>query len=236
MSRKNSQRSRLPFTQMFEWVMNSQAWRGLSPQSRCVYVELKRLYNGRNNGQLGFGARGAAAAIGMSASSANRFLKELEEHGFIRRQTESSFGQKRLTIEWCLTECRNDVLSEPPTKDFIYSKANEKNQTPVPPVKSLVPPVGLRRSAILVNTTGSPTVGTAGAAPAELQSHPRDTSTSKPYVGDDNGGHAQSTTRQYPELFNDVKRELGTLKSVRPESVTALAIRICTDLGAELDS
>ena len=40
------------FVQLFNYVIDSPAYRGLSSSARAALVEFARLYNGRNNGQL----------------------------------------------------------------------------------------------------------------------------------------------------------------------------------------
>ena len=77
MSKKRKGRSGGGFVQVFNYMMESAAWKDLSVGARATYVELKKLYNGANNGRLGFGSRGAANVLGKSKSMANRYLKEL---------------------------------------------------------------------------------------------------------------------------------------------------------------
>lgn len=108
------------FVQIYHWMLASPAWQDLSLGARATYLELKRHYNGKNNGTIGFGSRGAGDALGMSKSAGSRYLVELENHGFIKRNKPSSFNQKRLAIEWCLTELRDDSTSEPASKLFMY--------------------------------------------------------------------------------------------------------------------
>lgn len=107
------------FVQIYHWMMASAAWQDLSSGAIATYLELKRRYNGKNNGTIGLGSRGAGEAVGKSKSTAARYLLELEVHGFIKRNKISSFNQKRLTIEWCLTELRDDSTSEPASKLFM---------------------------------------------------------------------------------------------------------------------
>lgn len=41
------------FVQMDYSLLESNAWQSLSPSARAVYIELLRLHNGVNNGQIG---------------------------------------------------------------------------------------------------------------------------------------------------------------------------------------
>jgi hypothetical protein len=85
------------------------AWRSLSPVARCLYVELKLLYVGTNNGKLFLSVRMAAELINVSKTTASLAFKELEERGFIRLSKPSSFNMKGTARRgdaacWLLTE------------------------------------------------------------------------------------------------------------------------------------
>lgn len=107
-------------------MLNSAAFRDLSPGAKVAYIALKAKYNGRNNGFLAFGARGAGDELGMSRATGNRALQELEAHGFIGRQIEATFHSKRMSIEWVLTELKNDATGALPTKAFMRWKPSRK--------------------------------------------------------------------------------------------------------------
>lgn len=234
MRKKKPIRSNLPFVQIYDWVRLSPAWRDLSPQARAVYVEMKARFNGSNNGKIGYGAREAAADIGMSHSSANRFLLELEDHGFITRQQESSFVHKRLSIEWCMTEARNDVTGALATKDFFRWSARGKIQKPVSPVEATVSPVGHKKAYSSTNESYSSICETVAAKSPPLQSRRRDTSTSKPLgmVGNVSNEAPQAGSR--PVLFGKILRALSSIEEVRPESATSVAISLYADINADL--
>lgn len=234
MRKKKATRSSLPFVQIYRWVMNSEAWKDLSPQSRSMYLELKLLYNGTNNGRIGFGAREAATCIGMSTSSANRFLNELESHGFIARETASSFGQKRLTIEWRLTESRNDVTGDLATKDFMRWSNAEK--TPVSNVKTAVSRVTLKAVSGTPVDVASPTRGTAMSGTRESQSHPRDTYTSKPYLGTSEDAVAPSNAIVSTAVMTAVRKLLSANGSVQTESITPVVHRLCDDMANDFNA
>jgi hypothetical protein len=74
--------------------MASPAWRSLSPVARCLYVELKLLYVGTNNGKLFLSVRVAAERINVAKTTAGLAFKELEKRGFIRLAKPSSFNMK----------------------------------------------------------------------------------------------------------------------------------------------
>ena len=48
------------FVSLPHWMLQSPAWRSLSPVARGVFIELAAIYNGSNNGRLALSARDAA--------------------------------------------------------------------------------------------------------------------------------------------------------------------------------
>lgn len=127
--------------QVYYWVMNTAAWQALTPIERCIYLEVKKRFNGVNNGEIGLGAREAGNAINVGRSTANRALKRLVALGFIEAAKLSGFNRKdRVATEWLLTEYKNDITGELAKKTFVnwrpYEKSTVPSQTP------LVPPMG----------------------------------------------------------------------------------------------
>ena len=102
------------------YMLDSQAWHALSPIGVKALIEIMRLYNGHNNGQLGMAASTLADRLSCSKSHASRALNELEEKGFIGVQKVGTFRRRdRLASEYFLTEFRNDVSSASPTNEFM---------------------------------------------------------------------------------------------------------------------
>ncbi len=185
MPKKRRKKSTLPFVQMHEYLMRTPAWKHLSPPAKALYPQIKRRFNGQNNGSIVFSVREAAEALGRSKSSAARYLKQLEDHGFIAREKAYTFDQKRLAVEWRLTELRNDISGELPTKEFIRwqmdtSLSLNEKQKPVPYVNSIVPKSGLKTTSPAGNKLNSATSGTVGTSLTSSQSRQRDTYTSTP--------------------------------------------------------
>ena len=85
------------------WEMDSIAFKALSPIEHRIYTEMRRLYNGRNNGQIAMPTRRAGEVCHMSNSTGARALERLRALGFIKLRQDSSFGQKRLAREYELT-------------------------------------------------------------------------------------------------------------------------------------
>ena len=53
------------FVQLSEWLQASEAWATLRPGPRALYIELKRRYNGSNNGEIYLSHRDAAEALNV---------------------------------------------------------------------------------------------------------------------------------------------------------------------------
>ncbi len=108
------------FVQLHHWLMDSPAWGSLSPNARCVYFALKRLYDGRNNGLISFSARQAGSALGATHHTGNRALTELVDAGFVEIAEQSDFNRKmKMARTYVLTEVPDDR----PGRSRIASKA-----------------------------------------------------------------------------------------------------------------
>jgi len=82
-SYKHKKRGAGRHVQLPEWVQASEAWATLPPGPRALYIELKRRYNGANNGEIILSHRDAAAALNVHRNTVGPWFKELEERGFI---------------------------------------------------------------------------------------------------------------------------------------------------------
>jgi hypothetical protein len=120
MSRRGKGRGGPSFVQLHHWLLSSPAWRALSANARCIYIELKGRYDGRNNGLISLSAREAGDAIGSSHHTGNRALTELVEAGFIEVAEQSDFNRKvKIARSYVLTEVPDDR----PGRSRIASKA-----------------------------------------------------------------------------------------------------------------
>src|ERR1700729_3351907 len=81
-----------PFVQLPHFVIDSPAWRSLSFPAVAAFVQLMRVYNGTNNGQLGMSVRILAERLGCGKSTASRALDELDQKGFIGVQKVGLYG------------------------------------------------------------------------------------------------------------------------------------------------
>lgn len=69
--------------QLPEYLQATQAWGTLKPGPRALYIELKRRFNGGNNGRIVLSHREAAEALNVHRNTVGGWFKELEERGFI---------------------------------------------------------------------------------------------------------------------------------------------------------
>lgn len=65
-------------------VMNTPAFMSLSIPARALYLDLRRQFNGRNNGDITI-ADSVLSAYGWAHSSIHKCVKELVKHGLIHR-------------------------------------------------------------------------------------------------------------------------------------------------------
>ena len=83
------------FARLSHKLLESGAYRALSPNARSLLVELAMMENGKNNGTLFLSVRDAADRMGIaSPQAAGRAFDELEELGFIACTTAAHFALK----------------------------------------------------------------------------------------------------------------------------------------------
>jgi hypothetical protein len=142
-NRKGRSKTEGHFVADYEWMLACPAYRSLSLAARCILHELKRFYNGRNNGDLFLSVRHAAELLSIGKSTAQRAFAELEDRKFIRPAQKSGFDWKtreRHATTWILTEYQFGNL--PPTKDFLKWSADPSQVQAVPPQVQTVPSEG----------------------------------------------------------------------------------------------
>ena len=105
-------------------ILNSDAFSVLKPASVSVYVNMFRQYNGHNNGYIVYSCRQAAIWANVSANTASRALKQLQEVGLIKCTVKSTFNnRKKLASEWAFTH-EPTVGSKTPSSEWRNFKAN----------------------------------------------------------------------------------------------------------------
>lgn len=112
---------------LHEWMLASPAYRSLSCHARCLLTELKRLYNGDNNGRLHLSVRKAAELLGASKDTSQKAFRELQCRGFIRARQVGTFGWKQgKATTWILEEFPVD--DQLPTKSFMRWRPDHKSE------------------------------------------------------------------------------------------------------------
>jgi len=69
--------------QLSEYLQATEAWDTLKPGPRSLYIELKRRYNGSNNGRIILSHREAAEATNSHRNTVGAWFTELERRGLI---------------------------------------------------------------------------------------------------------------------------------------------------------
>jgi len=143
---KNNKRGAGRHVQLPEWVQASEAWATLKPGPRALYIELKRRFNGANNGRILLSHREAAKALGVNRNTVGGYFNELEARCFIRATQAACLGPSGIgqTSHWALEELPTDDL-KPATKRFMAWRQKQnprtKNRTVRP--KKQDTPIGL---------------------------------------------------------------------------------------------
>ncbi|WP_171207840.1 MULTISPECIES: hypothetical protein [unclassified Ruegeria] len=116
--------------QLPEYLQASQAWASLKPGPRALYIELKRRFNGSNNGNIILSHRDAAKAINVSRNTVGAYFDELQARGLIA-MTRAPFlgpagvGQASL---WALQEMPT-ADGKPAQRGFLKWRENENPRT-----------------------------------------------------------------------------------------------------------
>ncbi len=132
-----------------DWFMlESPAYRSLTPAARAVYVEVAKLYNGRNNGTLALSVRDAAERCRINKDTASKAFALLQAVGFLECATPGGFTRKvRHAAEWRLAGERCDKTGALATRAFMrwrppVSESKTRSQSradTVPPSGTVTP-------------------------------------------------------------------------------------------------
>jgi DNA-binding transcriptional MocR family regulator len=122
--------------QLHEWFQASEAWATLRPGPRALYIEMKRRFNGTNNGQIFLSYRDAAEAVHAHRNTVGSWFRELEARGFIRLTVGPHLGPSGIG------EASVWALEELPTSDgklagkaFMRWSEKEKPRTKIVPAR-----------------------------------------------------------------------------------------------------
>ncbi|HYH36738.1 MAG TPA: hypothetical protein VD860_00835 [Azospirillum sp.] len=105
------------FVALPHYLLNSLAWRTMSPNAKALLLDVWARHNGANNGDIAYAVR-EAEGIGLSKDQAARAFAELAERGFLRLHRAATFTLKTKEARtWELTAERRGDL--PASKDFM---------------------------------------------------------------------------------------------------------------------
>ena len=116
------------YVRIFHWEMDSPAWKEMTAYGRTIVLELRKRFNGSNNGEIHLSVREAAKAIDCHRDTAAKALREVEEKGWVRVNQKGSF-------DWKGGPATTFILTNEPmgdgsaTKDFMSWKPVSENKT-----------------------------------------------------------------------------------------------------------
>ncbi|WP_372572667.1 hypothetical protein [Ruegeria jejuensis] len=117
---KRNKRGGSRHVQLLEWLQACPAWASLKPGPRALYVELKRRFNGSNNGSIVLSHRDAAKALNTHRNTVGGWFDVLEERGFIHAVRGHCLGPSGIgeSAHWALDELPTDD-GKPARKTFM---------------------------------------------------------------------------------------------------------------------
>lgn len=124
------------------WLLKSVAWNSLPATSRALYLELAARYNGSNNGRISYSVREGAEALHVTKDTTARYLKILEDRGFIVCTKRGAFSHKtvRDASEWRLSEYDSDNPPAHATKEFMRWQPGKSDTNEAPKFKTRYDP------------------------------------------------------------------------------------------------
>jgi hypothetical protein len=132
---KHHKKGGVCFVQLEEWLQRSEAWATMPPAPRALYIELKRRFNGSNNGEIYLSHRDAAKALNVHRNTVGPWFDVLKERGFISLSTPPHLGPSGIgkASKWRLEELPTPD-GKPATKSFMrwqkIQNPRTKNRTP----------------------------------------------------------------------------------------------------------
>jgi Helix-turn-helix domain len=130
------------------FMLQTHAWRRLSPYARAAWLEIGALYVGDNNGRIAVPARWLADRLNVSKNTAMRAILELMTLGFLEKTQSSSFTQKRRAAEYRFTHLKCNRTGDPPSRTFQNIRPNgpdfAQNESPIGARREPISPVTLR--------------------------------------------------------------------------------------------
>ena len=120
------------FVMLPEWLQKSEAWASLKPGPCALYVELKRRFDGGNNGAIFLSHRDAAKALTVNKDTVARWFADLQERGFITMTQGGHLGPSGIgqAAKWALQEETQDGR---PPRQGLYVMAGKTEPRPENP-------------------------------------------------------------------------------------------------------
>ena len=157
---KGRSKRRGKFVALGNELLTSAAWRSLPGSAIKYYVELRRRFNGWNNGEIHLTADECKTLFGMSKHTVIRAQLELQEKGLIHMTRRGGFHQ-HLATTWALTD--EPTGTRPPTHAYKTWTRNSfprcQNCTPdgaeTAPLRRSNGPRGAETAPVEANSTRS---------------------------------------------------------------------------------
>lgn len=113
--RTNQTRGNYRHVQLTECFQATLAWATLKPGPRALYIELKRRYNGRNNGRILMSVREAAGLLNVHRNTIPPYFAELESRCLIEQTREGFLGAEGhgIASTWRLAELPTEKNGRP---------------------------------------------------------------------------------------------------------------------------
>ena len=124
-NRKGRNENYANFIWFDRYILRSEAWRKLNGTSAKVLINLMARYKGDKNGDISYSAREAADECGITKTTANIALRDIEDKGFTECMDRGAFTVKHKEAStWRLTMYPCD--GNPATKEFMRPEAPPK--------------------------------------------------------------------------------------------------------------
>jgi hypothetical protein len=114
-------KSKLPhphWRPMYDVVTDSPAYLDMSPGPRALFVELKKLYNRKNQGAVYLSKRRAAKRLKSSETAVLDWFRELKHYGFIVQVKAAEIGKDGRAAHYRLAD--EPYLGQPPSMEFTF--------------------------------------------------------------------------------------------------------------------
>ena len=131
---KQNKRGAGRHVQLPEYLQASEAWASLKPGPRALYVELKRRFNGKNNGEIFLSHRDAARALNVTRNTVTGYFSDLTDRGFIRLTVGPHLGPSGIgkASKWALEE-EPTRDGKPAGKAFVTWRQKQKPRAKIEP-------------------------------------------------------------------------------------------------------